>query len=318
MNQQTDTFEILIESGFVPGRGRNMEVVNTLVMEIARTDIPVFILGESGTGKEVYARLIYKLSCPGETPLKKLSCATLDPIQLLQEVRNISGTDVSANPTRTLFLDAVDELDPACQRALLAALQDDQGGRRTHPNLMRLICSSLRNLQEDVAKGKFRKELYFRINGVCLPLPPLRERKEDIVEFLQFFLQKHAKEMNKTVPELDQETIDTLIAYEWPGNIRELENFARNMLALGSSQLAASGIRRDWTICPSGTNIGRDLSLKTAAKAASREKERELILQALERNKWNRKRAALELQISYKALLYKLKQIGTSGTGTQR
>jgi two-component system response regulator AtoC len=182
---------------------------------------------------------------------------------------------------------------------------------------MRIISSSVRNLESDIEEGRFRKELYFRINGVCLRLPPLRERKEDIVALLQHFLRKHAEDTGKVVPGLDQETLDALIGYDWPGNIRELENLARNMVALGNTPLAASTVRDKWSARISTPCPDRNLSLKTAAKAASREKERELILEALERTKWNRKRAARELQISYKALLYKLKQIGTSGTGTQ-
>jgi two-component system response regulator AtoC len=162
--------------------------------------------------------------------------------------------------------------------------------------------------------GAFRKELYFRINGFCLRLPPLRERKEDIGVLLEHFLRKYAQELKRPVPIIDQ-TIDTLLSYAWPGNIRQLENLAREIVVLGNPQLAVKDLRIKNADRGSANNFEKVTSLKTAARAASRECEKELILEALERTKWNRKRAAQELQISYKALLYKLKQIGTSGSG---
>jgi two-component system response regulator AtoC len=317
MNKLTSTIELLADSDFVVGHGKAMESLNATLLDIAPTEIPVLILGESGTGKEVYAQILHRLSGHGEAPLKRLNCSILDPTHLLQQIQDGSPTDSGTHPAGTLFLDGIDELDLACQRALLSALPETQGQRRGNHPFLRLISSSARNLEGDIEAGRFRKELYFRINGVCLRLPPLRERREDIVVLLRHFLQKHAADLQKTAPELDQETLDVFIAYDWPGNIRELENLARNMVALGDSLLAVSGIRGKWSSRTPGPSPDKSFSLKTAAKAASRQKERELILEALERTKWNRKRAARELQISYKALLYKLKQIGTSGTGTQ-
>jgi two-component system response regulator AtoC len=314
MNKPTNTIELLADSDLVVGSGKTMESLNATVVEVARTEIPVLILGESGTGKEVYAQLLHRLSGCGDAPLKRLSCSTLDPIHMLQQMHDGSCKESRIHQSGTLFLDAIDELDLACQRALLSALPDSQGRSRTS---MRIISSSTRNLEGDINAGKFRKELYFRIAGVCLRLPPLRERKEDIVALFQHFLQKYAIDLEKATPRLDPETIDALVNYCWPGNIRELENLARNMVALGNGLLTASAVRGMWSPQTPSPNPDRNLSLKTAAKAASRQKERELILEALERTKWNRKRAARELQISYKALLYKLKQIGTTGKGMQ-
>lgn len=291
-----------------------MKSLNATVVEIARTEIPVLILGESGTGKEVYAQLLHRLSGCGDVSLKRMSCSTLDPVQMLQQMHDGSCKESGTRQAGTLFLDAIDELDLGCQRALLSALPDGQGWSRTH---MRIISSSTRNLEGDINTGRFRKELYFRIAGVCLRLPPLRERREDIVALLEHFLRKYATHLEKVAPRLDPETIDALVAYDWPGNIRELENLARNMVALGNGPLTTSSVRGMWSSQTSSPNPDRSFSLKTAAKAASRQKERELILEALERTKWNRKRAARELQISYKALLYKLKQIGATGKATQ-
>jgi two-component system, NtrC family, response regulator AtoC len=317
MNKPVGSIELLADSDFVVGHGEAVESLNATVLDIAPTDIPVLILGESGTGKEVYARALHRLSGRSGALLRRLNCSTLDPIHMLQQIQDRWSTDSGTHPAGTLFLDGIDDLDLSCQRALLSALPENQGQRRTNHTFMRLISSSARNLEGDIEAGRFRKELYFRINGVCLRLPPLRERREDIVALLEHFLQKHAEDLQKTAPELDRETLDALISYDWPGNIRELENLARNMAALGDSRLAASSVRGKWSARILAPSPDSSLSLKTAAKAASRKKERELILEALERTKWNRKRAARELQISYKALLYKLKQIGTSGTGTQ-
>jgi len=161
-----------------------------------------------------------------------------------------------------------------------------------------------------VKKGHFRKELYFRINGVCLRLPPLRERKEDIGALLEHFVKIHALDLNKAATKLNHESLEILTAYDWPGNIRELENLARKMVALGNIESTLDDLRINRTKQAGSAKLEMSFSLKNAARAASRQKERELILEALERTKWNRKRAARELQISYKALLYKLKQIG--------
>jgi DNA-binding NtrC family response regulator len=304
------TLEFAAEVGLVLGCGQTLQSLNATVVEIARTDIPVLILGESGTGKEVYARLLHRLSARPDVPLKKMICSMLDRAELL---RQFPGDTQCVSETRirgTLFLDGIEELDLACQRALVSALSDSYPGSGGGGSLLRLISSSSRDLEEDVKAGHFRKELYFRINGICLRLPPLRDRKEDIGVLLEHFLKIHALDLNKTAPQLGHESMETIKAYDWPGNIRELENFARKMVALGNTESALEDIRINRTELTGSSKVEMSLSLKNAARAASRQKERELILEALERTKWNRKRAARELRISYKALLYKLKQIG--------
>ena len=174
--------------------------------------------------------------------------------------------------------------------------------------------------------GRFREELYYRINGVHLRLPPLRNRKEDIPELLEFFLKKYASLFGRPLPGLSTPTLDLLLRHAWPGNIRELENFARKMVALGNEHLAAHDLASNdaqkssetaaatvnLTAIPHGQAPAR--SLKEAAREASRHAERAMILNQLERTHWNRKRTARELQISYKALLYKLKQLGLDGS----
>ena len=294
-----------------------MQTLNGMVEQLAATNIPVLLVGESGTGKEVYARMIHWLSGQSATPLKKISCATIDPVRLQSELQMLHAHDGEAKGTAHLFLDGIEELDGACQKLLLAYLPDGVEWGAELTSRVRVISATTRDLDGEVQSGRLRREFYFRINGACLRLPPLRERPEDIIALLNYFLQRHKQEM-KIVPELDQETTDTLLAYDWPGNIRELENLARRMLALGDARLPLNDLRVKSVDGAPTTISDRGSSLKTAARAASRERERELILEALERTKWNRKRAAQELQVSYKALLYKLKQIGEAGKGTAR
>lgn len=309
-----DTAKVPAGLGFVQGSSAAMERLNRIVGEIARTRIPVLLLGESGTGKEVYGRQIHRLSKSHHAPLKKMSCRILDASELVRQLKpSRSGCITSSDGDQlTLFLDGIEELDLACQKALLSLLPDgeieEEGG-----SSVRLIASASPHLELEVQAGRFRKELYFRISGVCLRLPALRERKEDIDELIEHFFRKHAAKLQVNIPILNEVEMRILRSYSWPGNIRELENLARNILILGD---AKSAIEELCVPTQTTSNIRNDepsSSLKKAARAASRQAERELILKALERTHWNRKRAAQELQISYKSLLYKIKQAGVEG-----
>jgi len=303
-------------AGFVYGLATCVQSLNAMVAEIAKTDIPVLLVGESGTGKEIYARLIHRLSGRDEASLKKVSCASLEAGRLLGEIQEEihPRTCRIDSAARTVFLDGVHELDAACQRALLSLLPDGEPSARKGEKLSRFICSTSRNLEQEVQAGRFRRELYFRINGVILRLPPLRERKEDIAVLLDYFLVKHSCELKKDIPQVSSDAHELMASYDWPGNIRELENLARKIVAVGDPKLALG----DLCAIHGGVSVAAErsdvTSLKVAARAASRRAERELILQALERTHWNRKRAARELQISYKSLLYKIKQIGVQGS----
>jgi two-component system response regulator AtoC len=306
-------FDILTGPGFVYGRSEAILPVNSIVGEISRTDIPVLVQGESGTGKDVYARLIHQLSALRELPLVKLNCTVLEPGELLSRVKTSWAAHCAGEALQssgTLYLDGIDELDLDCQRVLLAMLQEREmssGGAMG----FRLISTASKNLDREIGLGRFRRELYFRINGACVKLPALRHRKEDVTALMEYFLEKHAAEVGKRIPILSADEEDLLRSYDWPGNIRELANLARKMVALGQSRAAITELQRPE---PVGSNRaeypGRaSLSLKVVAKEASRLAERDLILRALERTHWNRKRAARELQVSYKALLYKIKQM---------
>ncbi len=316
----THTSDQMANADFVCGQTATMQSLNALVAEIAKTDIPVLLVGESGTGKEVYARLIHRLSGLCETPLKKVNCSARDAGRWLTEVQEefLSGRGSEAAAPRTVFLDGVHELDAACQRALLSLLPDGEPRDFGAKAVPRIISSTPRNLEQEITAGRFLLELYFRINGAILRLPPLRERKEDIPALLEYFFLKHSNELKKSTPDLSCEAKALLDSYEWPGNIRELENFAKKIVAVGDATLALGDLRATWTTGQTtGENV-RTSSLKIASRAASRHAERELIQKALERTHWNRKRAAQDLQISYKSLLYKIKQTGLEGKKMER
>jgi len=212
----------------------------------------------------------------------------------------------------TLLLDGIDGLELVCQKVMLAMLQQQEVTSRGRAR-PRLISTATRILDKEIAIGRFRRELYFRINGVCVKLPALRERKADIVPLAEYFLEKHAMEAGKRTPALNAEDKELLKAHDWPGNVRELENLARRIVALGEPQAVVGELRPPVMNRVRLGDAPRYASLKAVAREASRLAERDLILKALEKTHWNRKQAAKQLQISYKALLYKIKQMDVPG-----
>ena len=297
------------ETRFVAGRSVVLQSLKATVEDLARTDMPVLLLGESGTGKEVYARLIHRLSPNGAQPLTKLGCTIIEPAELLAVVRRLEQNE---EREEALLLDNVDELNLDAQRALLSALQENETNPGGHKS-PRLISTATRNLDREVNAGQFRRELYYRIAAVKIRLPALRERKEDIPEFLEYFLERCARQMGRKVVTVLAEEMEILQGYDWPGNIRELENLAKKIAALGTIGQTITEMKTgsQGTDRPPMT-FGRT-SLKAVAREASRMAERDMILNALERTHWNRKEAAKQLQISYKALLYKIKLMRVPG-----
>jgi two-component system, NtrC family, response regulator AtoC len=314
---------------FVPGASPAMRALERTISDIASTDIPVLLEGESGTGKEVAALEIHRLSRHWNEPFVKCGCSGLtgDSISArLQRAENIS--DVDASSWGSLFLDGINHLDPSGQGRLLDLLPDNNGKPPERCHSMRVISSTTRNLEDEMKGGRFQEELYYRINGVHLRFPPIRDRKEDIPALLEFFFRRYASLFERQEPKISQSTMSLLLRYPWPGNIRELENIARKIVALGDEHLAIhdlveENIAKAPNPLPGTSKIPENVlsqppsgSLKEAARAASRVAERAMILNQLERTHWNRKRAARELQISYKALLYKLKQLGLDGSNS--
>jgi DNA-binding NtrC family response regulator len=286
----------------------SMRAVEVFIPELAQSEVPVLLVGEPGVGKKTVGQRIHQASRHSAEPFHVMACATITPesVETKADSRFADGT---------VFLEEIGDLNSASQSKLLELLS-----RKTQENghaLMRarVMCSSSRELEAEVRSGSFREDLYYRVSGVCLRLPPLRQRREDIPLLVEFFLQKYASEFRRPVPVLSGESQQLFRDYAWPGNIQELEDAAKAIVALGDERVAMGGLRALLTKSDRAVN-GEKVSLKQAARAASREAEKELILKVLTRTRWNRRRAAQELQISYKALLYKLKQIGYGEYGT--
>src|SRR5271156_4946226 len=183
------------EWGFVGGMCAAMQTLENVVAEIALTNIPVLLVGESGTGKEMFAQRIHRLSANGDTALVKIACASMNAANFAGElgldINSNGSNDLARFPPGTVFFDEISELDAGCQRSLLYALPDGDLRPRRGFLVARVISTTSRNLDEEMRAGRFRSELYYRITGACLRLPPLRDRKEDIPILIEFFLTKH-------------------------------------------------------------------------------------------------------------------------------
>jgi len=298
---------------YVWGVSPAMQALRRTIADTAATDIPVLILGESGTGKEVLALQIHRLSNRRDEPFIKTRCRAFAPGRLPTQLQSLAnGTAIPGSFRGTVFLDDLCELEPAGQQQLLDLLAEGDALPGEYSLSARVISTTRRGLEDDLRSGKFEEELYFRLNGICLRVPPLRERREDLPELSDFFLTKYASLFERSRPVLSAEILARLAAYSWPGNIRQMENTMKKIVATGDSETALAELV---DISPAALKTGASSgpSLKAAARAASRQAERELISRALTRTHWNRKKAAGELQISYKALLYKLKQLGLEG-----
>jgi two-component system, NtrC family, response regulator AtoC len=277
-----------------------MRTVEAVIRELSQNDVPVLVVAEHGSGKAAAAARIHNLSARAEAPFHVFQCREINEAVL-------AGCDGQGG---TAYLQEIGDLSDAAQKELVRQIGLEDGERHRAP---RYICGSSDELEPQVRAGKVREDLYYRISSVCLRLPPLRLRREDIPALRDLFLSVAARDLGRTVPRLSSETESFFAQYQWPGNIRELKEAARAIVALGDDALAMGGLRS--LLRRNEHSNGEKVSLKDAARAASREAERELILQVLTRTRWNRRRAAQELQISYKALLYKLKQIGYEGYG---
>jgi two-component system response regulator AtoC len=278
-----------------------MRTVEAVIRELSQNDVPMLVVAERGSGKAAAAARIHELSNRAAEPFRVYQAREVT-VQILAAREREGGT---------LYLQEVGDLTAAVQKELVRQI-GLQGSGDAERHVPRFICGTSRELEPEVKAGKFREDLYYGISGVCLRLPPLRQRKEDIPVLRDWFLSAAARDFCRDVPALSPETKNFFLEYNWPGNIRELKDAARAIVALGDETLAMGGLRS--LLRRVGGN-GEKISLKDAARAASREAEREIILQVLTRTRWNRRRAAQELQISYKALLYKLKQIGCEEYG---
>ena len=273
-----------------------MRTVEAMIRELSQNDVPMLVVAEHGSGKAAVAARIHSLSRRAAEPFQ-----VYQGHEASEEI--LAARDGQSG---TVYLQEVGDLTATAQKELVRQIGLSVAEQRRVP---RYICGTSRELEPEVKAGKFREDLYYGVSGVCLRLPPLRQRKEDIPVLRDWFLLAAARDFCRAVPVLSPETQNFFLEYNWPGNIRELKDAARAIVGLGDETLAMGGLRSLLRRVDRSGN-GEKISLKDAARAASREAEREIILQVLTRTRWNRRRAAQELQISYKALLYKLKQIG--------
>jgi two-component system response regulator AtoC len=306
--------------------------IREIARQVAETDVPVLILGESGVGKEVLARFIHTHSGRADQPFLKVNCAAL-PHDLLEselfgyEKGAFTGA-VSEKPGKfelagngTILLDEIGEMSPLLQAKLLHVLQDCQysrlGGKRMITVNARVLASTNRRLEESVAKGEFREDLYFRLNVITIDIPPLRERREDIPLLCSHFVDKYREKYKSSVQQLPKDLMETFMSFDWPGNIRQLENTVKRYLILPDSDMTFPANRTE-VAAPNAAAPAQQqpLFLKEVGAHAAEQAERELVLRTLEQTNWNRKSAARILNISYKALRNKLKRWNLQGRAT--
>ncbi|HXH81395.1 MAG TPA: sigma-54 dependent transcriptional regulator [Candidatus Tectomicrobia bacterium] len=305
-----------------------MREIQGVIEQAARADVTVLVCGETGVGKELVARAIHAHSPRRRAAFIKVNCAAM-PRELLES--ELFGHERGAftgahqrKPGRfeladggTIFLDEIGELHPALQAKLLHVLQDGEfsrvGGRHNIRVDVRTICATNRDLAREVAAGRFREDLFYRLNVINILVPPLRERRDEIPGLVAYFLQRYARVYNVPEPTLTPEAAQAFLAYHWPGNIRELENFIKRMIVLQDWTLPRTLLAPAATAAPPAAEpfaATRGLSLKEISRRAVFEAEREVIRRALEQCRWNRVKTAKMLKISYRALLYKIKDMG--------
>ncbi len=292
-----------------------------IARQVASTDVPVLISGESGVGKEVLAHFIHAQSERSNRPFVKVNCAALPHDLLESELfgyeRGAFTGALNEKPGKfeladkgTILLDEVAEMSSHLQAKLLHVLQDGEysrlGGRRQVKVDTRVLASTNKRLEETVSKGEFREDLYYRLNVIHIEIPPLRERREDIPLLCNYFLEKYGGKYKSPVRQLPRELLESFLRYDWPGNVRQLENALRRFLILPDLGMALALLKEPGARPPAP--VPENLNLKAIGAHAAEQAEKEMVLRTLEETNWNRKQAAQQLGICYKALLNKLKK----------
>jgi DNA-binding NtrC family response regulator len=341
------------------GTSPKMEDVKNTIEQVADTNATVLIRGESGTGKEVVARMVYAQSPRRDKPFVKVNCAAIPHELLESELFGYEpGAFTGANRQKpgkfdqanngTMFLDEISEMHPALQAKLLHVLQDGEfarlGGKRDITVDVRMLAATNKPLERGVEEGLFREDLFYRLNVVTIHIPPLRERREEIPLFLEFFLRKYSEYYGKQPPAFSDYAMNRVLEYPWPGNIRELENLVKRYVIVGNEaqiirELSthkpivssnSSGSSPMWGLKDANQVVAEksgngnsssngsqpvavnptdqsELSLLDIGKRAAMLAERQAIERVLAQTRWNRRQAAKILKVSYKALLNKLK-----------
>jgi two-component system response regulator AtoC len=308
------------------GRTEAMQAVRDRLNKLAGANVPVLIQGESGTGKDIIARMIHAASPWRTGPWVKVNCPAIPGTLLESELFGYEkGAFTGAygvKPGRvemahrgTLFLDEISELDMSLQSKLLQLLQDGQfcriGAQEDKKVEVRVVCATNRKLEQEIENGTFRSDLFYRINVVNLHLPPLRDRATDIPQLVEYFLEYHNRKYNCRAKPVSGEMMTTMGKYHWPGNIRELENLVKRYVILGNEEVISADLApRNNDFFNTDIPVDGQISLKKLTRQAVRELERKVILKVLQNHHWNRKQAARALSISYRALLYKIRDAG--------
>ena len=330
---------------FVSSSAKMLELWN-VASRVARTDVPVLILGESGAGKEVVARFIHRHSRRADKPVVKVNCAALPHDLLESELfgyeRGAFTGAVGEKPGKfeladksCILLDEIGEMPTDLQAKLLHVLEDGEfsrlGGKRSMKVDVRVLALTNRKLHEAIPRGEFRDDLYFRLSVVKIDIPPLRERREDIPVLATYFLRRHRDALGSSIEELPAELIDAFMRYDWPGNVRQLENTIRRYLILPEIEMElptvgavlaspaeaskrAVAVSAGAAAASAGATVVQfpgpkdSVSLKKVSSMAAERAERELVLHVLQQTNWNRSQAARRLNICYRALLNKLKK----------
>ena len=308
-----------------------MRTIERVAGKLADSDLTVLIRGASGTGKEVVARHLHRTSSRRGAPFVKVNCAAVPETLLESELFGYErGAFTGAATSKigrfeeaqggTILLDEISEMSVGLQAKLLHVLQDKHfsrlGGTGTVAVDTRILATTNRDLEEEVEQGNFREDLYFRLKVIDLYLPPLKERTEEIPLFVDYFCCRFAREYRRPAPELSERLLGMLLSYDWPGNVRELENLVKRAVVLGESSVSSELVDKVLEKRKNGHDVASRngergpfaVALKEAAARAAFDAERDLILGALERTRWNRKEAARLLGVSYRTIRSKIKR----------
>ncbi len=325
------------------GDSQAMQKVKEVIEQVADSELTVLIRGESGTGKEIVARSLHQLSSRRSKPFLKVNCAAIPRDLLEAELFGYEkGAFTGAHKTKqgrfelahkgTIFLDEIGDMPLELQSKLLQVLEQQEfirvGGVQTIHVDVRIICATNRNLEQAIKEQGFRDDLFYRLNEITIFLPPLRNRPEDVPLLVTHFLQKYNDLYGKSLTELSQPVMDKLQSFHWPGNVRQLENMIKQIVVRGEESIindlidssavnvlpsdSSYPVRQTVTeqVNPSSENNDDDehtYSLKVRIGKKVAEEEKKLIAEVLNKTNWNRRKAADMLQISYRSLLYKIK-----------
>ena len=330
----TELVDDLDDNFFFLAASPVMKQIRAQAALIAKVNVPVLLLGESGVGKEILGRLIHKMSVRAHRAMVKVNCAAL-PADLLEselfgyEAGAFTGAGKS-KPGKfelahkgTIMLDEIGEMSAGLQAKLLHVLQDGTfsrlGGRANVSVDARVLAATNIDVKKAIAERRLREDLYYRLNAFTITVPPLRERREEIPILLRYYMNNLARQFGKNALPISDKLAQECLRYHWPGNLRELGNLVKRYLVLEDESMLVDELQnktRDGSTDEGAAASGRG-GLKALVRSLKDDAEAKEIQRALEDSNWNRKLAAAQLNISYKALLYKIKQHGLSPAGSR-